>query len=38
MISKHIAYLVRVRILTKKKHGRKSICTLRPESSKPVSN
>src|ERR1700709_1420151 len=37
MISKHIAYLVRARIVTKTKHGRESVCTLRPEAIKTVS-
>jgi DNA-binding transcriptional ArsR family regulator len=36
MISKHIAYLVRARIVVKTKHGRESVCTLRPEAIKPV--
>ena len=38
MISKHIATLVRARIVTKTKHGRESVCTLRPEAIKTVSN
>ncbi|MGB6132972.1 MAG: metalloregulator ArsR/SmtB family transcription factor [Acidobacteriaceae bacterium] len=38
MISKHIAYLVRARIVIKKKRGRESICTLRPEAIKKVSD
>src|SRR6201996_135841 len=38
MISKHIAYLVRARIVTKKKRGRESVCTLRPEAIKKVSD
>ena len=38
MISKHIAYLVRARIVIKTKRGRESICTLRPEAIKTVSN
>lgn len=38
MISKHIAYLVRARIVTKKKRGRESICTLRPRAIKSVSD
>src|ERR1700759_138452 len=38
MISKHIAYLVRARIVTKTKRGRESVCTLRPESIKTVSD
>ena len=38
MISKHIAYLVRARIVVKKQRGRESVCTLRPESIKAVSD
>ncbi len=38
MISKHIAYLVRARIVIKRKCGRESICTLRPEAIKTVSD
>ena len=38
MISKHIAYLVRARLVTKTKRGRESICTLRPEAIKTVSD
>jgi DNA-binding transcriptional ArsR family regulator len=38
MISKHIAYLVRARIVTKTKRGRESICTLRPQAIKTVSD
>ena len=38
MISKHIAYLVRARIVTKTKRGRESVCTLRPETIKTVSD
>jgi hypothetical protein len=38
MISKHIAYLVRARIVIKRKRGRESVCTLRPEAIKPVSD
>src|SRR3974390_3824166 len=38
MISKHIAYLVRARIVAKTKRGRESICTLRPEAIKTVSD
>jgi len=38
MISKHIAYLVRARIVIKAKRGRESICTLRPEAIKTVSD
>src|SRR5215468_8911021 len=36
MISKHIAYLVRARIVIKRKRGRESICTLRPAAIKTV--
>ena len=38
MISKHIAYLVRARIVIKKKRGRESVCTLRPAAIKKVSD
>ena len=38
MISKHIAYLVRARIVIKRKRGRESVCTLRPEAIKTVSD
>src|SRR5258708_38748527 len=38
MISKHIAYLVRARIVIKTKRGRESACTLRPEAIKTVSD
>lgn len=38
MISKHIACLVRARIVTKTKRGRESICTLRPEAIKTISD
>ena len=38
MISKHIAFLVRARIVAKTKRGRESICTLRPEAIKTVSD
>ena len=37
MISKHIATLVRARIVIKTKHGRESVCTLRPQAIKTVS-
>ena len=37
MISKHIAYLVRARIVIKTKRGRESVCTLRPAAIKTVS-
>ena len=38
MISKHIATLVRARIVIKTKHGRESVCTLRPQAIKTVSD
>ena len=38
MISKHIACLVRARIVIKTKRGRESVCTLRPEAIKRVSD
>jgi DNA-binding transcriptional ArsR family regulator len=38
MISKHIATLVRARIVTKTKQGRESVCTLRPEAIKTVND
>ncbi len=38
MISKHIAYLVRAQIVMKTKRGRESVCTLRPEAIKTVSD
>ena len=38
MISKHIAYLVRARIVKKTKRGRESVCTLRPKAIKAVSD
>jgi DNA-binding transcriptional ArsR family regulator len=38
MISKHIATLVRARLVTKTKRGRESICTLRPEAIKTLSD
>jgi DNA-binding transcriptional ArsR family regulator len=38
MISKHIAYLVRARIVIKTKRGRESICTLKPAAIKTVSD
>ena len=38
MISKHIATLVRARIVIKRKRGRESVCTLRPEAIKTVSD
>ena len=36
MISKHIANLVRARIVIKTKRGRESVCTLRPAAIKTV--
>lgn len=38
MISKHVACLVRARIVVKTKRGRESVCTLRPEAIKTVSD
>ena len=38
MISKHIAYLVRARLVIKTKQGRESVCTLRPQAIKAVSD
>jgi DNA-binding transcriptional ArsR family regulator len=38
MISKHIAYLVRARIVVKTKRGRESVCRLRPQAIKTVSD
>ena len=38
MISKHIACLVRARIVIKTKRGRESVCTLWPEAIKKVSD
>jgi DNA-binding transcriptional ArsR family regulator len=38
MISKHIAYLVRARLVVKTKSGRESVCRLRPEAIKSVSD
>jgi DNA-binding transcriptional ArsR family regulator len=38
MISKHIACLVRARIVTRTRRGRESICTLRPQAIKTVSD
>lgn len=37
MISKHVAYLVRARIVIKTKRGRESVCALRPEAIKTIS-
>jgi len=38
MISKHIACLVRARIVIKTRRGRESICTLRPQAIRAVSD
>ncbi|HXY70580.1 MAG TPA: metalloregulator ArsR/SmtB family transcription factor [Gemmatimonadales bacterium] len=38
MISKHVAFLVRARLVRKTKRGRESVCTLRPEAIKAVSD
>jgi DNA-binding transcriptional ArsR family regulator len=38
MISKHVATLVRARLVVKTKRGRESVCTLRPEAIKTVSD
>lgn len=38
MISKHVACLVRARIVVKQRRGRESICTLRPTAIKAVSD
>jgi DNA-binding transcriptional ArsR family regulator len=38
MISKHIACLVRAQIVIKTKRGRESVCTLRPEAIRTVSD
>jgi DNA-binding transcriptional ArsR family regulator len=38
MISKHVAYLVRARIVSKTKRGRESVCRLRPEAIRTVSD
>jgi DNA-binding transcriptional ArsR family regulator len=38
MISKHVACLVRARLVIKTKRGRESICTLRPQAIKRVSD
>ena len=38
MISKHVACLVRARMVRKTKRGRESVCTLRPEAIKTVSD
>ena len=36
MISKHVACLVRARIVVKRRRGRESVCTLRPAALKAV--
>jgi DNA-binding transcriptional ArsR family regulator len=38
MVSKHIAYLIRANLVMKSKHGRESVCTLKPEAIKVVSD
>jgi DNA-binding transcriptional ArsR family regulator len=38
MISKHIACLVRAQLVTKTKRGRESVCALRPQAIKKVSD
>jgi len=38
MISKHIAYLIRANIVVKTKRGRESVCTLKPDAIKMVSD
>lgn len=38
MISKHVACLVRARIVIKKRRGRESICTLQPAAIKAVAD
>ncbi len=38
MISKHVACLVRARLVVKKRRGRESICTLRPSTIKAVAD
>jgi DNA-binding transcriptional ArsR family regulator len=38
MISKHVACLVRAQIVVKRRHGRESICALRPNAVKPVAD
>jgi DNA-binding transcriptional ArsR family regulator len=38
MISKHVACLVQARIVIKTKRGRESVCRLRPEAIKKVSD
>lgn len=38
MVSKHIAYLIRANVVVKSKNGRESVCVLRPEAIKLVSD
>ena len=38
MVSKHIAYLIRANIVVKSKNGRESVCSLKPETIKVVSD
>src|SRR4030088_3517231 len=38
MISKHVAYLVTARIVSKTKRGRESVCTLGPDGIRKVSD
>ena len=38
MISKHVACLVRARIVVKRRRGRESICTLRPAAIEAVAD
>jgi DNA-binding transcriptional ArsR family regulator len=38
MISKHVACLVRAKVVTKRKRGRESICSLRPAAIKDVAD
>jgi DNA-binding transcriptional ArsR family regulator len=38
MISKHVACLVRARIVVKRRRGRESICTLRPAAIRAVAD
>jgi DNA-binding transcriptional ArsR family regulator len=38
MISKHVACLVRARIVVKRRRGRESICALHPNAVKPVAD
>lgn len=38
MISKHVATLVRARLVVKERHGRESVCKLSPEAIKTVAD